>query len=64
MITIDPDVAEAATLLQSKFEAGKLLGIAQSLGELAPALWGRYPKIEIAPAILISEQNTPSVAIR
>lgn len=61
-VTIDPDVEKAATILQAEFEAGKLMSIAQALGSLAPALWGRYPKVEIAPFVLTSEQHTPSIA--
>jgi hypothetical protein len=68
MIEIDPDVAEAALLLQSKFEVGKLSGIAQSLADLAPALWGRYPNTEIAPAHLIQpgahSASEPKAAIQ
>ena len=53
-ILIDADVAEAARLLKASFEVGKLPAIGEALGDLAPALWGRYPKIEKAPTKLFT----------
>jgi len=64
MIEIDPDVEVAAQVFQSTFEAGKLVAIAQELAKLAPALWGRFPVSETAPATITSALNKPEAAIQ
>jgi hypothetical protein len=41
-IVIDPDVKAVAEFMQSRIEARKLVGVAESLRAIAPILWGHY----------------------
>lgn len=53
-VVIDPDVKATAEFMQSRIEARKLVGVAESLRAIAPILWGHYDGgpvkgIELAP---------------
>lgn len=52
-ITIDRDVETAAALLQSTFEVSRLVSIASALADVAPVLWGRHGREQVAPALLV-----------
>jgi hypothetical protein len=41
-VVIDPDVRAVAEFIQSKIEARKLVGVAESLRAIAPILWSQY----------------------
>ncbi len=67
-ITIDRDVEAAAALLQSNFDASRLVSIVSALADVAPVLWGRHGRDQVAPATLdyaiISGPSRPAAPIR
>lgn len=56
-ITIDNDVERAAELLQAAFPANRLSSIARELAVIAPLLWGRHGREQVAPAVLLSQDR-------
>ena len=65
LIEIDPDVKAVAEFMQSKIEARKLVGVAESLRAIAPIIWGRYDQIPVVGIELCSEPlkcRTPGAA--
>lgn len=60
-IVLDEDVVSAAKLLQSQFPAAKLVSISEAVAALAPVIWGRYPREEVAPpSFIFSPEQTPT----
>jgi len=43
-VVIDPDVKRVAEFMQSKIDARKLVGVAESLRNMAMMLWGHYER--------------------
>lgn len=60
-IEMDSDVERAMCLLQSTFPASRLVAIAQQIGAIGPALWGRYRAEEIEPLRL--RRDLPTSAL-
>ena len=46
-IEIDPDVKAVAEFMQSKIEARKLVGVAESLRAIAPIIWGHHDQSRV-----------------
>ncbi|MGA9795827.1 MAG: hypothetical protein WBQ17_09865 [Rhizomicrobium sp.] len=57
---IDPDVKAVAIFMQENIAAGRLVSVAEGVGELAPLLWGRYAPERIDVLSLAHPQPTPT----
>jgi len=57
-VVIDPDVKAVAEFMQSKIEARKLVGVADSLRAIAPILWGQYGDSPVQGIELLNEPIT------
>lgn len=54
--TIDPDVQAVLEFMQRSVPSFKLLGIAESMPEMARLLWSRYPQ---EPVVAVSLEAKP-----
>jgi hypothetical protein len=54
-LVIDPDVKAVAEFMQSKIEARKLIGVAESLRAVAPIIWAHYDQIPVRGIELLAE---------
>lgn len=51
-VQMHPGVKKVAEFMQEELPADELAAVAEALALLAPAIWGRYPKVVIAPITL------------
>ena len=67
---VDDDIKAVAEFMQERIEASRLVSVAEGLAAVAPLLWGRHPRKEVAVIQLSSVdpisncgQHTRSFAI-
>jgi alpha-beta hydrolase superfamily lysophospholipase len=53
-LAIDDDVKSVAEFMQSTIPAARLHSVAESVGALAPLLWGHFPAEEVRAIALVS----------
>lgn len=53
-VQMHPSVQKVAEFMQEALPADELAGVAEALALIAPAIWTRYAKVQIAPITLIN----------
>ncbi len=52
ILEMHPSVKKVAEFMQNEVPADELRGVANALAASAPAIWGKYPLIDVFPITL------------